>query len=523
MSQTKRAAESAFLIIVLSLVGKMLGFLREIFIGAKFGSGILTDTYVLSMSAIALFSTLITQAINTTTIPVLSEVEKVEGKESKIVHTSNLLNIISIFSIVIIIFAYFLSPLIIQIIAPAFVDDQFNLAVNLMRVGLPSILLSGIQGVLRGFLQSEGSFTETAFLSFPTNFVFLAYLIFFADNMGVTGLMITSVLGILSQIIIQVYGIKKLNFKYSLKFDLKDQYIQKILYLIPPVLISVGISDLNSLIDKSMASTLVSGSISALNYAGKLTSLITGIFISSITVVLFPILSQAAASKRFDNLKNTIIRGINIILLITIPSTFGLIILANPIVKTAFQRGAFDETATYMTAGALVYIAVRLSSSSINSLLASTFYSLQDTKITLKVGISAVIINVMFNIILMGPMGHKGLALATTISSFSRVVIYIYILRKRIGAFGFLRTLKSSVKILLAASVMGLSVYFIHPVMKKIFFTLRLADLFSLGSTIGVGVIIYFVLIYFLKIEEVDWAIRILRERFSKKNKAYND
>lgn len=517
MSRSKKAAKSATIIIMLGLAGKGLGFIREMLIGAKFGSGMKTDTYLIALSSIALFTGLITKSINTTMIPVLSEIEKKEGKEGKILHTNNLLNIVSLISIIIIILAFILAPTIVKIMAPGFeTKGQFNLAVLLMRIGLPSILFSGIQGVLRGFLQTEGSFTETAASSFPMNFIYISFLVFLSGIFGIKGLMVASVLASISQVALQIYGIRKLDYKYSFLIDFKDEYVKRILYLIPPILISVGISDLNSIVDKAMASTLVKGSISALNYAQKLNGLVTGVFISALTTVMYPILSKEANKDSYDGLKKVTINGINIILLITIPATIGMIILSTPIVKLAYQRGKFDSTATFMTAGALVFTSIRMATTSIRTLVNNAYYSMQDTKTPVFIGFLAVGVNIIFNFILIRPMAHKGLALATTISSIVACIILLYVLRKKIGSFGFLSSIKCGGKSLLASSVMGVVVYFLYNFLGQTLGAGILMEIIALGLTIGVGGLFYFILIYLFKIEEVNWAIGLVKERLKK-------
>ena len=151
MSQSKKAAKSVAIIIIFSFGGKLLGFIREMLIGAKFGSGAETDTFFIALTAISLFTSIITKSINTTMIPVLSEVEMNEGKDGKKSHTNNLLNIVSLISFVIIGLAWILTPTIIKIIAPGFDEvEQFKLAVLMIRIGLPTIFFAGIQGIFRG-------------------------------------------------------------------------------------------------------------------------------------------------------------------------------------------------------------------------------------------------------------------------------------------------------------------------------------------------------------------------------------
>lgn len=520
MLQSKQAAKSVIIIIIFSFSGKILGFIREMLIGAKFGSGIETDTYFVALTSIALFTGLIINSINTTMIPILSEVEKNEGKSGKKLHTNNLLGVVSILSFLMMVLAYILAPTIIRIVAPGFdTIEQFNLAVLMMRIGVPTIFLSGIQGILRGYLQTEGSFTETAAASFPVNFLYISFLVFLSGVFGIKGLMVTSVLAVGSQIILQIYGIRKVGFKYNFILDIKDKYVKKILYLIPPIIISVGISDLNSIVDKAMASTLVEGSISALSYAEKLNGLVRGMFISAITTVMYPMLSKEANKSNYNGLKRVTINGINIILLITIPATVGMIILANPMVKVAFQRGQFDSIATHMTAGALVFTSIRMASSSIRIFINNAFYSMQDTKTPVMIGFLAVAVNIIFNFILIKPMAHKGLALATAISSIVACMSLLYILRKKIGPFGFMKSVKCGLKSLIASVAMGMVVYFLYRVLGTKLGAGTIADIIVLGVSAGSGAVVYFVLIYLFKVEEMDWIIKIVKDKLKRSAK----
>ena len=139
------------------------------------------------------------------------------------------------------------------------------------------------------------------------------------------------------------------------------------------MLLSVVIADVNKMVDRSLASTLVDGSISALNYAHRIDTLVTGIFISAIVTVIFPIFAKEANKEKYDGLKSIVVKGLNVALIITIPATVGLIILANPIIKVAFQRGAYDATATYMTSGALVFYSIGLIGTASRAMLNRVF------------------------------------------------------------------------------------------------------------------------------------------------------
>jgi len=517
LSQSKKAVKSAFIIIFFSFGSKILGFIREMLIAAKFGSALETDTFFIALSAISLFTTLITQSIVTTMIPVLSKIEAIDGKGNKEIHVNNFLNVFFMISIVILIFAWTLAPLILKVLAYGFKEEQFNLAVSMMRIGTPSICIAAVLGVFRGNLQSELLFTESAASDLPFNIVYIFFLLFLSNKYGIKGLMITSVFALGSKIIIQIPGIKRVGFKYRLKFNLKDKYLKDTMYLLPPILLSVGIADLNSIVDRSLSSTLIEGSISALNYANRMNTLITGIFIAAITTVTYPMLSEEANKDSFNGLKKVASHSINTILLITIPATIGMIILANPLVRVLFQRGAFDSNATHMTSGALVFYAIGLSGTALTSLLNNVYYSLQDTKSPMIFTVFCVAANIVLNLILIRIMQHRGLALATSISVNISAILLIYGLKRKIGSLEFMKSIKCGIKSLTASIIMGIAVYIIYNTAYTLLGDGLISCSIALALSIFIGILIYFIFVYLLKIEEVRWATKIMIDTLKNK------
>lgn len=520
MSKSEKAAKSVLIIMFFTLASKILGFVREILIAAKFGSGVDTDSFFIALTATTLFTTLFTQAINTTMIPVLAEVEQNEGTVGKRNHTNNLLNIIMVISLFVVIIAWIFAPFIIRILAHGFEGEQFNQTVVLMRIGLPVLFFASAVGVFRGYLQSEMKFTESATAQFPFNFVYIFFLLFLADHLGIKGLMVASVVAVGAQIFIQIPGLKKVNYNYSLIFDIKDRYVKKILGLVSPVLISVAVSDINKIVDRSLASTLVDGSVSALNYSNRLKSLIIGIFTTAIVTVLFPLLSQKANKNNNIEFKNVLRYGINTILLITIPSTIGMIVLAEPIVRISFERGAFDAAASHMTTGALVFYSVGIVGMGLKTFLNRSYYALQDTKTPMYNGFIAIGINIVLNFILVQFMEHRGLALATSISAIISSLLLLYGLKKKIGPLGIKSMVMTGIKVLVASIVMGVATLNVYRYLSLNFVGGTLIDLIVLLVSIGVGALVYLLLIYLMKVKELFWFINLFKKKLSRKKKA---
>lgn len=516
MTKSNRAVKSIITMIAFSLGSSILGLIREILVASKFGSGMKTDAFFVALTATGILTTLLGNSISTTLIPILSEVEEKEGKRSKISQTNNILNIGFFISLLIVIIGWVFAPFVIKITAGGFEGEQFKLAISLMRIGLPVMFFWNIVGVFRGFLQSEMRFIESSTTQYPYNLVFLVYLLLFSGVFGIKGLMVSSVVAVGSQILIQIPGMVKVGYKYNFIFDIKDKYIRKVSYLIPPVLIAVLIDDLNMIIDRALASRLVTGSISALNYSNRLNGIILGVFIAAITTVIFPSLSKASNSDNIPEMKRIMGYGVNSILIITIPATVIMIVLAKPIVEIAFQRGHFDINATYMTSAALVFYSLGLVPMALKLLVIRVYYSLQDTKTPMINGAIAVIINIILNLILVRYMYHRGLALATSIATAVATLLLFCKLRRKIGFLGVRGYCVTFIKSSAASIIIGGIAYVIYYELHTTLSGSTLMNLVSLVGAVGVAGIVYLTLIYFFRVDGVKEMLDELRQRFKK-------
>lgn len=514
MGNSREIAKSAIIIIIFTLGSKFLGFFREVLIASKFGSGTETDTFFIAITSTFLITGFLSSAISTTFIPVLSEIESKEGKKGKIEHANNMINIIFAISVILVISGWLAAPVIVKILASGFQGEQFELAVKLTRIGLPMILFSGIIGIFTGYLQSEQRFTSSAAIGLPFNLVYIFFLLFLSSKFGIKGLMVSGVIAVGSQFLIQLPEALSSGYKYVFKFDLKDKYIKRVILLSLPVLVGVAINDLNAIVDRTLASGLVPGSISALNYANKLNGLILGVFISAITTVIFPLLSKESNSENIAGMKKIMGNGINLILLITLPATVGLIVLAIPIVEIAFQRGEFNALATLMTSQALVFYSIGLVAKALNLLLVRVYYSLQDTKTPMINGAISVGFNIVFNLILIKYMAHAGLALATSIATTIATILLLLGLKKKIGSLGTKAYITTFLKIGLASGIMGVVAYFIYHGLYGALGVSKLYNFISLFVAVGIGVVVYIILCYIFKVEEVRDVFGKVKDRF---------
>lgn len=500
-----KAVKSIAFIIIFSIGTKLLGFLREILIASKFGAGNDADTFFIAVAAVNILAIGLKRTISTTLIPVLSIAGEKEGSIGKAKHVNNMVNVFILAGTVVVVIGIIITPLLARVIAVGFTGDQHDLLVRLIRIGLPVIVFSCVVGVFRGYLQSESKFREFAFTDIPFNLTYILYLLFLSHIFGIEGLMVAGVIAVILQLLIQVPGIKSIGYKYKSKVDIGDSYIKHMFSLMPPVLIMTAMNDINKIVDRSLASTLVEGSVSALSYGHRLESMIMGIFITSITTVVFPIMSKEAARDNIDGLKTILKTGVNTITLITVPATVGMIVLSRPIVEIAFMRGAFDQTAAEMTIGALIFYSIGILGLSIRTILSRVYYSIHDTRTPMLNSFISVALNIVFNLVLIRYLGHMGLALGTSLAATITTIIMLFDLNKKLGKLDYRSMVSCLLKSFASSAIMGLAAYIAFN-----FIGVRLSSNFymqviSLFLTISIGIVVYLLLIKQLKVEEFNW------------------
>ncbi len=516
MKKKQSIIKATSIIIFFTLITKILALFREVLMAAKFGSSMEADAYFIALTATGLMVGFLTSALNTTMIPILREIELVEGKKGKIEHTNNILNITLIISAILAIVGIIGAPIIIKLLASGFEGEQFKLAVKLTQIGFPVIFFGVTVGVFSSYLHSENRFTFTAAIGLPMSIVYIIYLLILTGKFGITGLMVTSVIAILSQVLMLIPAMKKADYRYVFKVNFKDEYLKKVLLLSVPVLIGVAINDINAIVDRTIASTLLTGSISALSYAEKLKDMILGVFIAAIITVIYPLLSKASNSEDLNGLKRIIKKGFDMILLIAVPATVGLIIFATPIVELVFQRGQFDALATQMTANALVFYSIGLVTMSLQLLLIRVYYSLQDTKTPMVIGIISVAFNIGLSLILVKYMDHSGLALATSISSMVATILLLWCLGEKIGSLGIKSYIKTLLKTGVASIIMGAISYLTYRGMNGLLGVGKFYNIVSLSTAILVAIIIYAALCYIFKVEEFRTIFVTIKNKFKK-------
>ena len=497
-----KIAKSAIYLMIATILSKVLGFFREIVLASYYGASAYSDAYITSIGIPTVVFFGISSAIATTYIPLYYENLNSGGEEKARKFTNNIINIVMVIGIIMSVIGFIFAEELVKVFAIGFKEETLYIATRFTKIMIFGVIFIGLSNIATAFLQINNNFTVPGLIGIPFNIIIIISIVISKQTSPLI-LPIGTLIGLISQFILQLPYMIKGKFRYKLYINLKDEYLKKIIWLIGPVFIGVGVNQINAMVDRALASTLVEGSISALSYANKLNGFVLALFISSIGAVIYPILSKLSINNNKEEFNKSIITSINTVILFILPVSVGAIILSRPIVQILFQRGEFDEIATNMTSIALIFYSLGMIGFGLRDILGKVFYSLQDTKTPMINGSITVALNIVLNLIFIRFMEHAGLALATSISSIICILLLFNSLKQKIGYFGQDKIIKTTIKSLISAIIMGVVTYFMYNILTNILGAGIIQEVIALFASIGIGAIVYGTLVIILKVEEV--------------------
>lgn len=495
---------------ILTIISKIIGFGRELTLAYFYGASNVSDAFLIALTIpIAIFA-FIGKSINTGYVPVYTKIESNDNREKAENFTNNLINISVLMCLFFSVVCFIFAEPIVKVFASGFEGDTLALAVQFTRISILGISFTVIMEILSSLLRIRGNYLIPAMISFPMNVsIILAIIISSRGNILALGFGI--LISAISQLVFLLPSVKKIGFKYKCVLSIKDSSISRLLVLSAPIMVGVAVNDINKIVDRTIASNISEGAISSLNYANMINGFIHGIFVLSIATAIHPMMSKFVSENKIDSLKKMLSESITGVNLLVIPSIVGLMIFSKEIVMLIYGRGAFDKFAIAMTSEALFFYSLGVLGIGLRDVLSRPFYALQDTKTPVFNATIGICLNIVLNIILSRFLGVGGLALATSIAAtFTSALLFIS-LRKKIGPFGMKQIIISFFKILLASLVMGL--------LSRLSFNYLLTTFSqntSLMISIGIGAMSYFMVIYFMKIEDVDVIVGAIKKKLNK-------
>ena len=502
--------KTVIIIMFITIFSKVIGLGREIVLAYYYGASSMSDAYLIAQTIPIVIFAFIGQAISTGYIPLYSRIFSDSGEKQAKRYTDNLITILIVITALVFLLGQVFTEQVVRVFASGFEGATLDLAVQFTRYSLISIVFLAIINVFNAFLRVKGNYAITALIGIPMNVVVIISIIL-SYKINIVFLGIGIAFSIIAQLLFLIPFVWKKKYRFRWHFDLKDPNIKILASLAAPIIIGVAINDINKIVDRTIASQIIVGGIAMLNYANKLKWLILSITATSFTTVLYPVITKMVVEKKNENLKKVISEAITGINLLIMPATVGVMLLSVPIIELLFGRGAFDTEAILMTSDVMIYYSIGMIGVALREVLARPFYAMQDMKTPMTNSSIGMMINIILNIILSYFIGLKGIALATSIAAIISAILMFVSLRKKIGPFGMKQISVSFVKILFASLVMGL--------LAKLSFnylTASLSQNLSLLLAIGVGAVSYFVIIYFMKIEDVDVIVGAVKKKIGK-------
>lgn len=503
MNVLGRIAKSTGILAAATIFSRILGFIRDLLLAELFGTMAAAQAFVVAFRLPNVLRDLVAEgAVTSAFIPVLSWY-RTKGKEDDFWRLSQALLVRMIVILCAIgLIGSLAAPQIVRFIAPGFIDDpeKFQLTVLLTRILFPLIIPVGLWAYFMGLLNSMHHFTMPALGPAILNLAMIAACLWVVPmvHTGIIAVAIAVIIGGIIQLAIQLPIAFKLGFRWGWHWHHEGS--KEILRLIAPRTAGSAVHQGNVLVHTALASMgaiVGDGAIVALYFANRLVQLPLALFGTTAAQASLPSLSEQAANEDLIGFRTTLMSVLKMMGFVIIPSSIGLIVLAEPIVRGLFERGAFDHRSTLMTAHALAWYSVGLYSYAVSKITTGAFYAMKNTRTPVRIAIEAVVVNIIFSLALMKPMAISGLALSASISNMLNAYRLLRGLEKKIDKPLLRPLMKPLLKVLTVSIFMGLSCTFL--------WSLYLAQqpiIIGLPLVILFGIVFYFVACRLVRIEE---------------------
>ena len=406
-----------------------------------------------------------------------------------------------------------------SLFAPGFDDDPAlkDLTVNLARLMFPIVVLLGLSGLVVGMLNSFEHFAVPALAPVAWNAVIILALVGLVPVLPEDDEIYAYAIGILAGTIVQFLlplpWLRGRGGHFTVRLDWRNEHVRRVLKLMLPVTLALGLINLSLLIN-SLFGTLVSVEApAAIDKAFRIYQLPQGLFSISIATILFPTLSRYAARGATEDLRRTMANGIRLIALLLIPSAVLMAVLAEPIIRLVYQRGAFGPEATELTSTALFWWSLSLPFQGISLLFSRTFFSLQRPWATTALAGLNLVVNAALAAALYGPFEIAGIVLGTVVGTTVMCVAQGWILRDTLGGIEGARLLSATVRMLIAAALMGGAAYGVWYGLDEILGRSFAAQLVEVLAALAVGVAVYAAAVWALRVPEAHQIRELLVSR----------
>ena len=510
------------------MTSRILGLVREQVLAHFFGATAAMDAYNVAFRIPNLVRDLFAEgAMSAAFVPTFTRYLSTRGKDSAWSLGNNVLNaLIVVTGLLVVLGIVFAEPLVLFLADDTYTSDtaKLSLTVDLARIMLPALVFFALAAALMGMLNSLHHYFIPA-LS-PATFNVMTIVCAFAlipvfvrfGIAPITAIAIATLLGGAAQLAVQWPTLRREGFRYHATLDWRDEGLRRMLLLMGPGTIGMAATQVNLVVNNQLATGEGTGAVSWLNYAFRLMYLPIGLFGVSIATATLPAVSRQVTDQNLGAVRDTVARGISLMLMLNVPATIGLIVLGIPIVRVIFERGAFQPADTLATAAALQFYAVGLIGYSLVRITSPVFYALGKNRVPVIVSVIAVLGNAALNTVLVRRMGYTGLALGTSLASLVNASVLMLLLSRYVGGLNEGRLAVSALRIVLASLAMGAMAMTLDRWLARALPDAALMwQIVRLGVTIAVALITLAAAAWVLRIEEFNDSMKMVLRRLRRR------
>jgi putative peptidoglycan lipid II flippase len=504
----------------ITMISRLFGFIRDIMVAAVLGAGPLADVFFVAFKLPNLFRRLFAEgAFNAAFVPQFSGILTEKGRHRAHEFAEQALAVLLWSLLIFVILVEITMPWIMFGFAPGFATspEKFDLAVLLSRITFPYLLFISLVSLMSGLLNSLGRFAAAAATPILLNICLIGAVVWLA-NFTLTpahalafGVTIAGAI----QLLWLLFHVGRAGIKLRLRIPRFTAPIRTMLWRIMPAAVGAGVYQISLLVDTVIASLLPTGSISYLFFADRVNQLPMGMIGVAVGTALLPMLSRQLSAGDNAAAIQTQNKAIDITLFLSLPAAAALIVIAEPTISVLFERGAFGLSETKATSSALAVYATGLPAYVMVKALTPAYFAREDTSTPVKIGLLAVLVNLVLNLVLMGPFQHLGIAAATSASAWLNTTLLAFVLFRR-GHFSIDTRLKSRLpRMVFATVIMALFLYLGMEGLNEMLAGGQLEKIMALFLLVSGGLIVYFAISFFIGVANKADLKRILRQKQS--------
>ncbi|GBH20439.1 Peptidoglycan biosynthesis protein MviN/MurJ [Pseudomonas syringae pv. actinidiae] len=495
----------------ITMVSRVLGFMRDTIIARTFGAGMATDAFFIAFKLPNLLRRIFAEgAFSQAFVPILAEYKSLQGEEATRTFVAYVTGLLTLALAVVTLLGVIFAPWVIWATAPGFADtpEKFALTSDLLRVTFPYILLISLSSMAGAILNTWNRFSVPAFVPTLLNVSMIFFALFLTPYFDppVMALGWAVLVGGLLQLLYQLPHLKKVGMLVLPRLNLRDSGVWRVMKQMLPAILGVSVSQISLIINTIFASFLVAGSVSWMYYADRLMELPSGVLGVALGTILLPILSKTYAQRDRQEYSRILDWGLRLCFVLVLPCTLALGLLAEPLTVSLFQYGQFNALDAAMTQRALVAYSVGLLGIILIKVLAPGFYAQQNIRTPVKIAIFTLIVTQLLNLAFIVPLQHAGLALAISVGACINAGLLFWQLRKQDLFQPQPGWTKFLFKLVVAVAVMSAVLLGLMHFMPAWDEGHMLERFLRLGALVAAGVVTYFAMLLVLGFRLRDFA-----------------